>query len=136
MKKRGNLILGIIQLFVAIGALPVGYLMLSQPDGSGVGMSTDILAGSSFKDFFIPGLFLFTINGICNLISSLLAFNKYKYTYLTGLALGSALIIWIIVQVYSVGLTHFLQPTYFIIGVSEIILSLIILKNEKSKPGK
>jgi uncharacterized membrane protein len=110
--------------------------MLSHPDGSGVGMSTDILAGSPFNDFFIPGLFLFSINGICNLISAVSAFLKYRYSYITGLALGSALIIWIIVQVYSVGLTHFLQPTYFVIGGSEIILSLIIFKNEKSKSGK
>jgi hypothetical protein len=136
MKKRGNLILGIIQLFVAIGALPVGYMMFSKPDGSGVGMSIDILAGSPFKDFFIPGLFLFSINGICNLIAAVLAFFKYRYSYMTGLALGSALIIWIIVQVYSVGLTHLLQPTYFIIGAIEIILSLIIFKNGKSNPSK
>jgi hypothetical protein len=65
MKKRGKLILGIIQLFVAIGALPVGYLMIIKPDGSGVGM------------------------------------------------------------------THFLQPTYFIIGIGEIILSIYIYKTEK-----
>jgi hypothetical protein len=133
MKKRGKLFLGILQLFVAIGAIPVGYLMLAKPDGSGVGMSTDILSGSPFKDFFIPGLFLFTVNGLCNLASSVLAFYRYKYSYLTGFMLGSALIIWIIVQVYSVGLTHFLQPTYFIIGIFEIILSLIIFRTDAKK---
>ena len=88
MKKRGKLILGIIQLFVAIGALPVGYLMLTKPDGSGVGMTVDILSGSPFKDFFIPGLFLFTVNGLFNLVSSILALRKFKYTYLLGLDLA------------------------------------------------
>ena len=131
MKKRGKLILGLIQLFVAIGALPVGYIMLSKPDGSGVGMTVDILSGSPFRDFFIPGLFLFTVNGLFNLVSSVLAFCKFRFTYLLGFGLGFALIIWICVQVYSVGLTHFLQPAYFIIGIVEIFLSAYIYKTEK-----
>lgn len=134
MRKRGKLILGIIQLFVAIGALPVGFLLFTNPDGNGLGMSTDILNGSPFSDFFIPGVFLFTVNGVFNLISSVLAFCKFRYTYLLGLALGFALVIWIIVQVYSVGLIHFLQPTYFIIGIIEIILSIFIFRTETYKP--
>lgn len=132
MKKRLKLILGLIQLFVALGALPVGFMMLARPDGSAVGMTTGILSGSPFKDFFIPGLFLFCVNGIFNLGGAILAFFKYKYTYLLGIGLGSALVIWIAVQVYSVGLTHLLQPTYFIIGLIEILIGLVILRTERS----
>jgi hypothetical protein len=132
MRKRAKLILGAIQLFVAIGALPVGFMMLAKPDGSAVGMTTEILSGSPFKDFFIPGLFLFCVNGLFHLVSSVLAFYKYRYTYILGFGLGFALIIWIIVQVYSVGLTHFLQPAYFIIGLIEILLSISIFRTENS----
>ncbi len=131
MKNRGKLILGIIQLFVAAGALPAGYLMLAQPDGSGLGMTTAILSGSPFKDFLIPGLFLFTVNGVFNLISSLLCLFKYKHAAIMGTLLGSALLIWVLVQVYSVGLTHILQPVYFTIALGEIILSIFIFKAEK-----
>ncbi|MCX6254133.1 MAG: hypothetical protein NTV31_06595 [Bacteroidia bacterium] len=113
------------------GALPVGYLMITKPDGSGAGMTVDILSGSPFRDFFIPGLFLFTINGLFNLVSSILSFFKFRYASFLGFGLGIALIIWISVQVYSVGLTHFLQPTYFIIGIGETILSIYIYKTEK-----
>jgi hypothetical protein len=35
------------------------------------------------------------------------------------------------VQVYSVGLTPFLQPTFLIIGIVEIILSIYIYKTKK-----
>lgn len=136
MKKRGKLILGIIQLFVAIGALPAGYLLLAEPDGHGMGMSVDILSGSPFKDFFVPGLFLFTVNGLFNLVSSVLAFCKYRHASLLGLGLGAALIIWVSVQVCSVGLTHFLQPTYFFIGIIEIVLSVYIYKTESSNISK
>jgi hypothetical protein len=132
MKKNAKLILGLIHLFVAIGALPVGIMMIVKPDGSTVGMSTAILSGSPFRDFFIPGLFLFTVNGVFNLAASVLAFFKYRYTSLIGLGLGSALVIWISVQVWSVGLNHFLQPSYFIIGLIEIGISIYIYRTERS----
>ena len=48
MKKRGKLILGIIQLFVAIGALPAGYLLLAEPDGHGIGNECGYFIGFTF----------------------------------------------------------------------------------------
>lgn len=131
MKKRGKLILGIIQVIVAVGAIPAGYSMIVEPDGTGLGMTTAILKGSPFKDFFIPGLFLFLVNGILNLAGAVMAFLKYKHTWLIGLGLGSALIIWILVQIYSVGLTHFLQPVYFITGIIEIVVSIFIFRSRE-----
>jgi hypothetical protein len=103
---------------------------MAHPDGSGMMMSTKSLAGSPFRDFFIPGLFLFTVNGIFNLISGVLCFFKNKYTWEIGFLLGIALLIWIGVQVWSIGLNHFLQPTYFIIGIIEIVISLKIRRSE------
>jgi len=129
---RALTILGIIQAFVAIGAIPAGYSMIVEPDGSGLGMTTDILAESSFTDFFIPGLFLLIVNGLFNMINAILCFIKFKPAVLIGLLLGVSLIIWVFVQVYSIGLTHFLQPAYFIIGIIEIILSISIMRNLKS----
>jgi hypothetical protein len=131
MKKRGKVILGFIQLFVAIGALPAGYLLFSQPDGQAMGMNVNQLSGSPFRDFFIPGLFLFTVNGIFNLVCSVLSFIKFRHVAILGTGLGIALIIWICVQIYSVGLIHFLQPLYFFIGIAEIVLSIYIYKTEK-----
>lgn len=55
MKTKTLTILGIIQAFVAIGAIPAGYSMIVEPNGSGLGMTTEILAGSPFTNFFIPG---------------------------------------------------------------------------------
>jgi len=133
MQKRYNIILGLLQLLVAAGALPAGYLMLSEPDGSKLGMTLDILSGSPFKDFFIPGLFLFTVNGVFNLICSILSFLNYRYAYITGFGLGVALLIWVSVQVLSIGLTHLLQPTFFIIGMIEIIISIYIFKKQTNQ---
>jgi hypothetical protein len=133
MKKRTLTILGVVQAAIAIGALPAGYLFIIHPDGSGLGMTTGQLAGSPFKSYLIPGLYLFIVNGLFNLISSILAFTMFRYSAYTGILLGSGLIIWILVQIYSVGLNHFLQPAYFIIGLIELLLGIALLRQLKAQ---
>ncbi len=90
LKKRGNLILGIIQLFVALGAIPAGYSLIAEPDGSGLGMSLNLLSGSPFNDFFIPGLCLFIVNGIFNLAGSILAFCNFRFTPYHRIRIGNS----------------------------------------------
>jgi len=130
MGKNGNIILGIIQLFIAIGPIPAGYLFLIAPDGTKMGMPSDLLSGSVFSDYLIPGLFLFIVIGLFNLISAIFSFIKSKYYSFTGFGLGAALIIWISVQIYILGLTYILQPVFLIIGIIEISLSLFLYKTK------
>ena len=121
--KSKTIYLGIIQTIVGIGAIPAGLAMILDPYGTNLGMSTEILLKSPFQNFFIPGLFLFIVNGLFSVIGAILSFTGNKYAGLNGLGLGLFLIIWICVQIYFIGLTHFLQPLYFVIGIIEIILS-------------
>ena len=125
--RRAPLILGIIFVLVALGALPAGLAMILEPDGSGLKMTTGLLAGSPFKSFLIPGIFLFSVNGIMNIAGAILCFVKSRLAGYAGIILGVCLILWIIVQVFSVGLNHFLQPTYFIIGIIEVFLGWKII---------
>ncbi len=133
MKRKISATLGILQAFVAIGAIPAGFSMIIQPDGSGLGMTTDLLKGSPFPDFLIPGLFLFIVNGLLNLAAAILSFISNKYSGIPGLFLGAALVTWICVQVYYIHLSSFMQPLFFFIGLTEIVLSFIVIKiNTKS----
>ena len=130
MKRRLHLILGIILAFVALGALPAGYLMISHPDGTGLGMTTDYLKNSPFKDFLVPGIFLFAVNGVLSLAGAILCFLRSRYSSTIGLMLGFSLLIWIGVQVRAIGLTSFMQPMFFIIGLAEIALSILIIRQK------
>lgn len=132
MKKRTNLILGIVQIFVALGALPAGYSMIVEPSGRDLGMTVEALEGSPFSNYLIPGIALFTINGLFNIAGALFSFRRSRLAGPAGLVLGTAMIVWIVVQVNSVGLSHFLQPAYFAIGIFEIYLSVIILRNRSN----
>lgn len=128
MKSKSFLSLGIIQSFIALGAIPAGFLMIINPDGTKLGMTTDFLANTPFYDFLIPGIFLFIVNGLFNLGAAILSFKKHKYSGVSGLMLGIALVLWIVIQVYFIQLSSFLQPLFFFIGVIEIIISLFIIK--------
>ena len=127
------IILGALQAFVALGAIPAGFSIIFKPDGSGLGMTLDILKNSPFKDFLIPGLFLFIVNGILNLVASVLSFLKYKLAGQFGILLGMFLMLWIIIQVYFISLSSFLQPLMFIIGLIGVIISYVIYKRSKLK---
>jgi hypothetical protein len=134
MKKKKWLYysLGIVQLFVSIGAIPAGISMLLRPDGTGLGMTLDLIKYSPFPDFFIPGLFLFTVNGIFHLFSGILSLLKFRYTAVISMGLGFLLIAWIIIQTITIGLISFMQPMFFIIGLIEVILGIIILRKIKT----
>ena len=122
MVKRISIFLGIIQVIISIGAIPAGLSMIIEPNGTGVGMSAEVLLTSPFQNFFIPGIFLLVVNGLFNAVGAFLSFTRNKYAGIFGLMLGIILLLWISIQVYFIGLIHFLQPLFFVIGIIEIIL--------------
>ena len=129
--KRNHIILGSIEAFVAVGAIPAGISMIVFPDGLNIGMSVEILQHSPFRSFMVPGLFLLIVNGLCNLAGAVLTFRRNRYSGLIGLGLGTLLCMWIVVQVYFIGLNSFLQPLYFFIGIAEILISYYLLKGNR-----
>ena len=135
MKRRLHLILGIILAFVALGALPAGYSMIMETDGSGLGMTTDFLKDSPFSDFLVPGIFLFGVNGVLSLLGAVLCFMRFRYSSTIGLMLGFSLLVWIGVQVWAIGLSSWMQPAYFIVGLAEITISVLIIRQKIVSPS-
>lgn len=131
--KRLAVVLGILQCFVAVMAVPAGLSMVLEPDGSGIGLPTEILETSPFRDYLIPGLFLFVFNGMFQVVGAVASFRKSKYTGILGLGLGTILFFWILIQVYFTGLVHFLQSMFFMIAIIEIMLGLRLNSIEASR---
>ncbi len=126
--------LGVIQLFIAIGALPAGLLYITDPSGTELGVSTDMLANSPLPNFLIPGLCLFIIHGLGNLAASVFSFLRKPVSGYLGVFFGAAQLIWITVQVSWIGLISFMQPMFFIIGAAETALGIMIYRKTKSTP--
>ena len=62
-----------------------------------------LLINSPFKNFLIPGIVLFTIIGLTNLLVSFLTFKQHLLSGGATIVLGFIMIIWIVLQVYWIG---------------------------------
>ncbi len=120
--QKNRIILGVLEMIVALGAIPSGISMIISPDGSGMGLDVAWLEHAPFDSFLIPGIFLLIFNGILQLTGAWLTFRKSAVAGNFGMAVGMILIFWVLVQIYYLELTNFLQVVFFVIGLIEIYL--------------
>jgi hypothetical protein len=118
--------LGALQVFVGLGAVAGGLGLVLEPSGTNLGMPVEILNRSPFPDFLIPGMILFLINGLGSLAGGAATFLRYRYAGEIAVILGAFLILWIVAQVWWIGLAHWLQPLYFVFGGVELALGLML----------
>lgn len=125
--KKFTLLLLLINGFTAVY---VGLSLILDPSGSSMGMNTGLLRAGPFKDFLIPGLFLFNVIGqFSMLIAVLLVFNA-PYSKILVTLEGSILLVWLIIQMIIIQTFSVLQ---FIMGITGILL--VILGLIMSTPG-
>jgi hypothetical protein len=127
--RRLAIILGCLQIFIGLGGVPSGLILALNPSGSGMGFSLDLLQGTPFSSYLIPGLFLFTVNGVATLGGGVATFLKYRYSGEIAIALGALLMAWIVIQVGLIGLVHWMQPLYLGLGLIELILGIIVRRD-------
>lgn len=116
----------VIQILVGIGAAVSGVLLVIRPSGELLQAPVEMLKGSPFSDFFVPGIVLFLVNGIGQLLAGVITLRRHPCAALTGAVFGIGLMIWIFVQVNMIGGGHILQYGYFFIGVLETSLAFMI----------
>lgn len=133
MKKVYRLLF-ILHAFVGIGALFGGLAAITNPQNP-VGATVDLLKNSPFSNFLIPGILLFTVIGLGNVITAFMFRFKLRFQGYISSVFSWALVIWIVVQCIMLNTVHFLHISFFIIGVIEAILSMIILFEQRLFPA-
>jgi hypothetical protein len=131
MRKLISLFEGIVQVFVALGALPCGVLLMVFPDGRALKMPLSMLKGSPFANFFWPGLILFAVNGLGQAAAAVLSFRCHRFAGPASAVMGLGLMIWIFVQASMIGGGHWLQYLYFTLGAAEVALAVLLLSAKK-----
>lgn len=129
--KKYYLILGILQAFTAIGAIPAGYGYLNDTTGASMGASPELLANSPLDSFLLPGLFLLVINGFAHLAAAFLSFYRSRYAGHAGLVLGITLTLWIVIQVWWISLLSVLQPLFLVVGLMNTWLGWKIIRSAR-----
>ncbi len=131
--KNNEKFLKVIHLFVGIGAVFGGLGAILNPYGF-MGITTEMLRIGPFETFLIPGIFLFLVIGIGNIIAGLLVQKHFKYQgFISGL-FGTILVSWIIIQCYFLQDIGVLHVIYFLIGCIQGLLSIYNLYCEKIFP--
>lgn len=136
-RSASSILLTVLLIILAIGAIPAGLSLIIDPTGAGIGLPLSTLEFSPFRNFLVPGLFLFLILGLFPVIivygllsqKQLAWFNRINpdkkehwalaYSFYTGLIL----ILWISTQLLM-GVTHdILHFAYTLLGILIVILS-------------
>lgn len=128
-----NKLQGYLQIFIGMGAVSGGLPMVMNSTGSAQGLSLEILAGTPFDSYLIPGIILITVNGIGSLVAAYFSLKFKKEAGVLGLIFGFALMVWILVQIILLGLVSWMQPLFGFLGLVEFVLGYIILKKKRIK---
>jgi hypothetical protein len=133
MKKIYGLIFA-LHAFVGIGAMAGGLGTILNPEAP-MGAPVEMLENSPFSNFLIPGIILFTIIGLGNVISAIAILFKSRFQGYISSVFSWALVIWIVVQCIMIRSIVFLHVLFFIIGLVEVVLSMIILFKQQLFPS-
>ena len=111
--KVALIVLGLL----GIGALAGGAALVTKPDGSNMGFSVEILAGSPFNDFTIPGLILGGLFGVGSFVVAAMGIRHMRIAPFLAFAIGCGQMIWIVVELAIIGEFSFLHPTFCGVGL-------------------
>lgn len=108
-----------LETFLGLGAIGGGLALMAGPNGEILPIPVSALAGSPFSNYFVPGVILFTLLGIGPLGAAVLAWRRHPIAPVLAVAVGGALLIWLVVEIVIVGYSNDppLQAWYLALGV-------------------
>ena len=118
-------------LFIGLGAVAGGTVMIADPTGKAMGMDAMLpyfqvlpFADILFQDFLFSGFALLIVNGLTNLTAAVLLLAKMKMGIVLGGIFGITLMLWICIQFYMFPL-NFMSTIYFVFGLLQAITGYI-----------
>ena len=122
MRTNTFIWLGLLQAFIGVGAVAGGLGLVLDPSGANLGTPLELLEGTPFASFMIPGVVLFLVNGLGSLAGAIASFMRHRYAGHAAMALGGFLMAWILIQVYWFAGFHWLHWLYLCLGIVELAL--------------
>ena len=107
-----------LEVFLSLGALGGGAALMLGPRGEIIPLPLSALSGSPFETYFVPGLILFCVLGLCPLVAARLTWLRHPLAPVAALGVGVTLLVWMAVEIIIVGYSSNppLQPFYLILG--------------------
>jgi hypothetical protein len=125
--------------FLSLGAFYGSMAFILRPDGSLFKISVEMLSGSPFRDFLIPGIILLITFGLFPLfviwglikkpesrfLNSLNLLYDYHFAWTFSVYIGVAQVIWINVQTLILNEVDLLHTIYSSLGLLIICIALL-----------
>ena len=104
-----------------------GLTFVSDPSGSGMGMTTaELPAWPLLDDFTLPGIALIVLFGLLPLIPLVLLLERDPRGWAATLLVGALLVLWMLGQMVALGLTFpAMQLTFLAVGVLLAVLGWV-----------
>lgn len=135
INPRWFTIAGVLHLFVAIGAYPGGLAMIISPDGSLMGVE-GIVDRIPFDSLLVPGILLFTVNGIGQTVAGIYSLRKHRLSPYISAVFGLGLIIWILVETLMLQKIVPFSILYLGIGLSQTGIAVYLLSAARNVEAK
>lgn len=116
----------VLLTITGISAMGGGAMLVIDPTGALLGFDRVGLAETFFVDFRLPGLILLLLIGVLNLVVAGMVVNKAGHYPTLVFLQGAILTGWILVQLYVLPATHFLQLVFAVIGVMLMLLGSLL----------
>ncbi|MBI3136008.1 MAG: hypothetical protein HYZ14_15125 [Bacteroidetes bacterium] len=126
-------------VFLGIGAIAGGGLLILAPDGALLGMPLSVLEKSPFTNFRVPGIILFLVLGLFPLIVAIGLLKKkhaalaeklnllpdMHWSWTFSLYAAFADILWIQFQMQLIQSVSWLHTSYVFLGLAILITALM-----------
>jgi hypothetical protein len=112
-RPRPRVLLG-LEVLTGVGAVAGAVNLV----GDGMGLDPALLDGTPFTSWAWPGVALAVVVGLPMLVAALAEWRRAPRAPYVSLLAGVALMGWITVQVALIGYQTWLQPTFFLVGLT------------------
>lgn len=136
MRTTLKILVSILLLINSVGALFGGWNLMLHPDGSSMQMSLDWLQYSPFSNYLIPGIILFTVNGLFGIFVLGTIIFRHRFFHWFVVVQGLILTGWIIIQILMVRSVLGIQVFFGSIGLALILLGYLLPRIRSGKENK
>ncbi len=100
--------------------------MLLDTTGHGQGLPSNLLDGTPFTSFLIPGILLLLLNGVFPIVVAVLAIRRRPIALPGHLGVALVLVAWIAGEAFFIGLASWMQPFFFAYALAIGLLALCV----------
>ncbi|CAM3191996.1 hypothetical protein FITA111629_09155 [Filibacter tadaridae] len=126
MRKTGAIVLGIYDLFLAMGAIWLGVQMITSSNGTFFAdpYPDSWVSNLPFDSWVMPGILAIVIFGLGNIIAAVLSFKKeHNSSWYASAVMGAVFLFGLAFQYIAVGEMYIVTGPFLIIGIVQLCLS-------------